>query len=158
MRIQLIAPGTRMPAWLKTGFDEYAKRMPADCALQLQELALANRPKKYSAAAAERAKQDEGERILQKAGAAATLIALDERGKSWSSRQLAQQLQAWRLEGDVAIVIGGPDGLSNEVKQQARSLWSLSPLTLPHYLVRPIVAEALYRAWSLQAGHPYHRD
>ncbi len=154
MKLRLIAVGQKMPDWVKTGFDEYARRLPRHLALQLIELPLGQRGRKGAAPAA---RAEEGEAILSQVGRA-SLVALDERGKAWSTAQLADQLAKWQQQGDdVALVVGGPDGLAPSVLQQARQKWSLSPLTLPHPLVRVVLAEQLYRAWTILSGHPYHR-
>ncbi len=155
MRIHLIAVGCKPPAWVAAGFQEYARRLPRECALALTEVVPVPRRK---GVAAERARREEGRRLLQAVPTGAHLIALDERGAAWSTRELARRLERWRLEGrPVALLVGGADGLDGTCLERAETCWSLSPLTLPHYLVRVLVAEQLYRAWSLGAGHPYHR-
>lgn len=157
MKLVVIAVGHRMPAWVAAGFDEYAKRMPREMALQLKEL----KPAQRSASSGDVARwlQAEGERIDDAVPEGALRIVLDERGRSFPTRTLAERLGRWRGEGrDLAFIIGGADGLAETVKAGAGLLWSLSPLTLPHGLVRVILAEQLYRAASLLAGHPYHRD
>ena len=155
MRIHLIAVGTKMPAWVTQGFEEYARRLPADCALQLVEIAAGKRGKNADIA---RITRDEGERTLAAIPKGARVVALDVKGRSWSTGQLSQQLDGWRHEGrDIALLVGGPEGLAAECLAHAEQCWSLSPLTLPHPLVRIVVAEQLYRAWSILHGHPYHR-
>ncbi|HHH48672.1 MAG TPA: 23S rRNA (pseudouridine(1915)-N(3))-methyltransferase RlmH [Gammaproteobacteria bacterium] len=155
MRIHLIAVGTRMPAWVTQGFEEYARRLPADCALQLVEIAAGKRGKNADIA---RITRDEGERTLAAIPKGARVVALDVKGRSWSTGQLSQQLDGWRHGGrDIALLVGGPEGLAAECLARAEQCWSLSPLTLPHPLVRIVVAEQLYRAWSILNGHPYHR-
>ncbi len=155
MRIHLIAVGTRMPAWVTQGFEEYARRLPADCALQLVEIAAGKRGKNADIA---RITRDEGERTLAAIPKGARVVALDVKGRSWSTGQLSQQLDGWRHKGrDIALLVGGPEGLAAECLARAEQCWSLSPLTLPHPLVRIVVAEQLYRAWSILNGHPYHR-
>jgi len=147
-----------MPDWVVAGYEEYARRMPPECALELIELPVAQRPKKPSAADLDKAKAEEAEKILSRIPDGSLVIALDERGKPWKTTELANELNDWRQSGqDVALLVGGPDGLDRSVKQRADKLWSLSPLTLPHALVRPLLAEALYRAWTVTQGHPYHR-
>lgn len=151
MRIRLLGVGTRMPAWAREGFHEYAKRLPRDNRLELVEIPLGDRRKG--------AKAEEGRRMLSAVGEHDTLIALDQRGELWTTRELATHLEAWRAQGgDVALFVGGPDGLDATCLERAHETWSLSPLTFPHYLVRVLVAEQIYRAWSVLAGHPYHRD
>ena len=144
-----------MPAWVAGGFAEYRKRLSRDLPLELVELALGARGKGRDA---QRAIADEGAAVLAAIPKDAHVVALDGRGKPWSSEQLAEELQRWRMGGrDLAILIGGPDGHADAALARADQTWSLGPLTLPHMLVRLLVAEQLYRASSLLAGHPYHR-
>lgn len=144
-----------MPAWVEAGYADYAQRLPRDCALKLTEIPAIKRTKHSVTAQVLR---QEGERLLAAIPAGAYRVVLDERGAAWDTRQLATQLANWRQAGrSVALVIGGPEGLDSAVKTQADTLWSLSPLTLPHPLVRIMVAEQLYRAWSILHNHPYHR-
>ena len=151
MRIRLLGVGTRMPDWVRDGFHEYTKRLPRDNRLELAEIPLGDRRKGAVA--------EEGRRMLRAVGKGDTLIALDERGERWSTRELAGRLERWRAgRADVALLVGGPDGLHQSCLVRAQEIWSLSPLTFPHYLVRVLVAEQIYRAWSIVAGHPYHRD
>jgi 23S rRNA (pseudouridine1915-N3)-methyltransferase len=155
VRIHIIAVGTRMPAWVEQGFKEYSQRLPADCALQLVEIPAGKRGKNADIT---RITRDEGERMLAAIPKGAQVIALEVKGKAWSTEQLAQELDAWRHEGrDVALLVGGPEGLAPECVARAEGKWSLSNLTLPHHLVRIVVAEQLYRAWSILHNHPYHR-
>lgn len=155
MRARLISVGERMPAWVAEGFAEYRKRLSRALPLDLVEIPLGSRGKGRDPA---RAIADEGQAVLGALTRDAHVVALDGRGKPWSSEQLAAQLGAWRMQGrDLAILIGGPDGHAPEVLARAQQTWSLGPLTLPHMLVRLVVAEQLYRACSLLAGHPYHR-
>ncbi len=155
MQIHLIAVGTRMPGWVNDGYAEYARRLPRECSLNLTEIPLAQRSKSQPVA---RAIQEEGRRMQAAVGAGHRVIALDVKGRGWSTQQLADQLKDWMQDGrDVSLLVGGPDGLAENCLQAAAQRWSLSPLTLPHPLVRVILAEQLYRAWSLNAGHPYHR-
>lgn len=155
MQIHLIAVGTRMPGWINDGYSEYARRLPRECRLNLTEIPLAQRSKSQPVS---RAIEDEGKRMQATIGANQRVIALEARGRSWSTEQLAEQLREWMQDGrDVSLLVGGPDGLADNCLQAAGQHWSLSPLTLPHPLVRVILAEQLYRAWSLNAGHPYHR-
>lgn len=156
MRIQLIAAGTRRPAWERDGFHSYAKRLPRECALELLEIPVGKR-----SPAADLAKlvHREGEQMLRAVAKGAMVIALDEHGRSCDTRTLATWLAGWMRSGhDVALLIGGPDGLAPACLLAARTRWSLSPLTLPHGLARIVVAEQIYRAWSVLTGHPYHRD
>ena len=156
MRIHLIAVGQKMPAWVSQGFQEYSKRLPASCALKLVEISPGHRGK---SADIQRAIKSEGDKMVAAIPRGARVIALDERGKSWTTLQLAGQMRAWMGDGrDVALLVGGPDGLSPECKARADQMWSLSALTLPHPLVRVVLAEQLYRGWSVTQGHPYHRQ
>jgi 23S rRNA (pseudouridine1915-N3)-methyltransferase len=154
MRLVLLAAGTKLPAWVGAGFDDYAGRMPPELRLELIEIALGAHGKVEPA----KAMRDEGERMLARLPPRAQLVALEVGGKPWSSEQLARELERWMMEGrDVCFAVGGPTGLAPEVIARAAQRWSLSALTLPHALVRPVVAEALYRAWTIVRGLPYHR-
>jgi 23S rRNA (pseudouridine1915-N3)-methyltransferase len=154
MRARLIAVGDRMPAWVMAGYDEYAKRLSHELPLELVEISTKGRGQREPS----RAIADEGAAMLAAIPKGAHVIALDGRGKPWSSEELAQQLTRWRMLGsDLAFLIGGPDGLANAVLERAQQRWSLGPLTLPHPLVRVVIAEQLYRAVSLLGNHPYHR-
>jgi 23S rRNA (pseudouridine1915-N3)-methyltransferase len=156
VRIQLIAAGTRRPAWEREGFEAYAKRMPRECSLSLVEIAVAKRGANADIA---RLRSREGEHMLDKVAKNARVIALDEKGRSFTTTQLAEQLSNWLASGqDLALLIGGPDGLAAACHDAAQMSWSLSPLTFPHGLARVVVAEQLYRAWTVTTGHPYHRD
>ena len=156
MRIHLIAVGTRMPSWVSEGYQEYAKRLPRECRLQLLEVPLSKRHKSLTAA---QAKQQEGKAMLAALPKDCTVIALDVSGKSWGTEDLARNLDDWLGSGrDVALLVGGPDGLSPTCLDRAERRWSLSALTYPHPLVRIVLAEQLYRAWTLNTGHPYHRS
>ncbi len=155
MQIHLIAVGTRMPGWVDEGYAEYARRLPRECSLKLVEIPLAQRSKSRPVA---RAVSEEGRRMEAAIGAGHRVVALDVEGRGWSTPQLAARLRDWMQDGrNVSLLVGGPDGLADNCLQAAEQRWSLSPLTLPHPLVRVLLAEQLYRAWSLNAGHPYHR-
>lgn len=155
MRINLIAVGTRMPVWVEAGVDEYRKRLPPELSLQIREIPLGKRGKNADIA---RAIAQEGDAMLAAIGARDRVVALEVKGKAWSTEQLAQQLSAWQMGGDdVALLVGGPDGLAPNCQARANERWSLSPLTLPHPLVRVLLAEQLYRAWTINNNHPYHR-
>lgn len=155
MRIQLIAAGTRMPAWVQAGYREYAKRLPHQCRLELHEITIGKRRKQQPPGAAV---DEEGKRMLAAIPTGAAVVALSEDGRPWSTQDLAGRLADWLSDGrDRALLIGGPDGLAGAARQRAELSWSLSPLTLPHGLARVLTAEALYRAWSVLDGHPYHR-
>jgi 23S rRNA (pseudouridine1915-N3)-methyltransferase len=154
VHIHLIAVGTGMPRWVAEGFQEYARRLPRECALRLREVDL---PQRLRGLPPEQGRAAEGERLLAAVPAGAARVALDERGSPWSTAELARRLQGWLGGGrDVALLVGGADGLAPACREGAE-VWSLSPLTLPHMLVRVVVAEQIYRAWSILAGHPYHR-
>ncbi|MDR5891872.1 23S rRNA (pseudouridine(1915)-N(3))-methyltransferase RlmH [Halomonas mongoliensis] len=155
MRVRLLAVGTRMPAWVTQGVEEYRKRLPRDFALEVEEIAPGQRGKN---ADIPRAMAQEAERIRARLRGDEHVVALEVGGKPWSTEQLAEQAEGWRLEGrDVVLLVGGPDGLEAGLSASADQRWSLSPLTLPHPLVRILLAEQLYRAWTLMVGHPYHR-
>lgn len=155
LRIHLVAVGRRMPGWVEAGFGDYSRRLRADVVLQLAEVAPARRGRSYDA---ERAREEESRGILAAVPSGAWVVALDERGESWSSADLARRLGQWgQAASDVALLVGGADGLHQRCLEAARERWSLSRLTLPHALVRVIVAEQIYRAWSLMNNHPYHR-
>ena len=159
MKLRVLAVGNRMPAWVNAGFEEYAKRMPREMALILNEIRPEPREGKTSAGTLKRLLQQEHKRIAAALPAGATCVALDEHGKRFTSLDLAQHLMLWRESGrDLAFVIGGADGMAPELKKDADLLWSLSPLTLPHGLVRVVLAEQLFRAASILGGHPYHRQ
>ena len=147
MRIRLICVGTKMPAWVTTGFQEYAKRLPADCRLELVEIPPGHRGK---GADVQRAIEKESRQILAALGKNERVVALDVEGRQWSTEQLAGTIGEWQMCGqNVALLVGGPDGLSAECLARAQQRWSLSNLTYPHPLVRVILSEQIYRAWSL---------
>ena len=158
MKFHVVAVGHRMPAWIGAGFEEYARRMPRDARLALTEIKPENRGS-GAAPAVERILQAEHKRILGALPADCYKVVLDERGKEFSTRQLASNITRWRETGrDIAFIIGGADGTAAALKREADMLWSLSPLTLPHALVRVVLAEQLYRAMSILNNHPYHRE
>lgn len=155
MKLNLLAVGQKMPQWVTEGYNEYARRMPRECQLLLQEIAPAKRGKSGSV---NQWMQEEGKRIMTALPENDYVVALEVGGRNWSTEQLADQLKNWQASGrDVSLLIGGPDGLSRECQQRADQQWSLSSLTLPHPLVRIVVAEQLYRAWTVLQNHPYHR-
>lgn len=155
MRIHLIAVGNRMPTWVSQGYEEYARRMPSECCLKLIEIPPAKRTK---AADIKRLVRQEGERMLDALPKNARVVALEVTGRQWRTEELAQQLDAWMQDSrDIALLVGGPEGLAPACREQAERSWSLSPLTLPHPLVRIIVAEQLYRATTILKHHPYHK-
>lgn len=156
MKLYIVAVGTRMPDWVEQGYQEFAKRMPRELSLHLLEVKAEPRTTGKSVEAMMAA---ESQRIQAALPARCRKVILDERGADLSTRQLAQRLSAWMDQGDdVALIIGGPDGLAPELKQSADEGLRLSSLTLPHALVRVLLAEQLYRAVSLLKNHPYHRD
>ncbi|MFZ5508624.1 MAG: 23S rRNA (pseudouridine(1915)-N(3))-methyltransferase RlmH [Pseudomonadota bacterium] len=156
MRLLVIAVGTRMPDWIDAGFHEFAKRMPRELPLQLVEVKPEPRAGNKNVEALLGA---EGARIRAALPARVHTVALDEHGDDITTQQLAQRLKHWMSEGgDVAFLIGGPDGLAPELKAAAAETLRLSSLTLPHALVRVLLAEQLYRAASILKGHPYHRE
>ena len=156
MRISIVTIGTRMPSWVEEGVAEYSRRLPRELGLEWKALPLAQRGKSSSP---DQLREREGEQILKSIPAGDRVIALDVRGKSLSTPQLAKQLADWQMSGDnYSLLIGGPDGLSEACLQRAERRWSLSDLTLPHPLVRILLAEQLYRAWTITVNHPYHRE
>lgn len=155
MRIDLIAVGQKLPAWVYQACDDYIKRFPRELVFRITEIPLVKRGKN---ADIKRICRDEGKKLLTAAAQGSMLVALDANGKQLTTEQLASTLQAWMQSGrDITLFIGGPDGLSDEILQRAEQRLSLSKMTFPHALVRIIVAEQLYRAWSVINHHPYHR-
>jgi len=156
MRLRVIAVGTRMPAWVDAGFEDYARRLKGPLAIELRELPAARRA---AGAPPARVLAEEATRIEAALGPRDYLVALDERGREFTTQELATWLEERRRSGqDLACVIGGADGLDPRILKRAPCRWSLSRLTLPHGLVRVVLVEQLYRASTLLAGHPYHRD
>ncbi len=155
MQLHLIAVGSRMPGWVDLGYSEYAKRLPPECGLTLHEIPAGKRGKN---ADIRRLTRQEGDKMAAAIPKGARVVALEVGGKAWSTEQLAARLDGWLGDGrDVALLVGGPEGLEPALSASADERWSLSPLTLPHPLVRIVLAEQLYRAWSILKGHPYHR-
>lgn len=155
MRLQIIAIGTKMPKWTEMAFSEYAKRFSREFPLTLTEIPMPKRPRSDSV---ERYIMEEGTAILNAIPEKSITIALDERGKLWKTEELAKQISNFQANtSQLNFLIGGPDGLSKTCLDKAHVHWSLSPLTLPHPLVRVILAEQLYRAISILNNHPYHR-
>lgn len=155
MQLIIAAVGHKMPAWIETGFTEYAKRMPPECRIQLKEIKPVERSGSKTAATAMALERTRIEAVIPKG---ARIVALDEHGKDVTTMQLSQLLMQWQQDGgDVTFVIGGADGLEAEFKKQADMLIRISSLTLPHGMVRVLLAEQLYRAWSITQNHPYHR-
>ncbi|RKF12759.1 23S rRNA (pseudouridine(1915)-N(3))-methyltransferase RlmH [Alginatibacterium sediminis] len=156
MKIQLLAVGHKMPAWVEQGYQEYARRFPKDMPLELVEISAGKRGKN---ADIRRILEKEGEATLAAIPKGNRIVTLEVTGKAWTTEQLAKNMDAWKMDGrDVSLLIGGPEGLAPACIQASEQRWSLSALTLPHPMVRVIVAEGLYRAWSVTANHPYHRE
>lgn len=156
MQLKLLAFGKKMPAWVNTAFQEFQKRLSPYCTLSLQEL---DTPKRTKNTSIEKLKQQEAELVKAHLPAKALIVALDEKGRQWSSVKLAAQLQRWQDESlDVCFLIGGPDGFDAGIIETADVHWSLGELVYPHALVRVIVAEQLYRGFCINHQHPYHRS
>ena len=155
MRIHLVAVGHRRTEWERDGYREYARRMPPELSIELREIPPSKRSSRGSTG---RRVDDEGRRLLAAVPDGARVVALDERGAAWTTAALADRIGRWMHEGrDLALLIGGADGLAPACIAAAEHRWSLSPLTLPHGLVRIVVAEQIYRAWTILRRHPYHR-
>ncbi|MCC7327060.1 MAG: 23S rRNA (pseudouridine(1915)-N(3))-methyltransferase RlmH [Burkholderiales bacterium] len=155
MKLRIVALGHRMPAWVSAGYDDYARRMPREFAIELVELKPAARSGGKTMAQALAA---EAVRI-RSACSGCRMLALDERGAAWTTRALAKRIGQWHAEGaDIAFVIGSADGLDPSIKREALATIALSAMTLPHGLARVLLAEQLYRAVTVNSGHPYHRD
>ncbi len=155
MQIHLIAVGCKMPQWVDQAYGEYARRMPRHCTLNLIEITAGKRSKSADVA---RINREEGERLLQAIPDGSRVIALERTGKEKSTERLSGNMEKWLAGGqDVALLVGGPEGLSEACLERADEVWSLSKMTLAHPLVRVVLAEQLYRAWSIVANLPYHR-
>ncbi len=156
MKILIVAVGTRVPRWVDEGCRDYTRRLRGGWSLELVEVPSAPR---RARSPTPRMVEEEGDRLLAALPARATVVALDEKGVALTSAGLAKRLAGWRGDGaPLALMIGGPDGLSPRCLARATLRWSLSPLTMPHALVRVVVAEQIYRAWSILHRHPYHRE
>lgn len=155
MQLMVAGIGQRMPGWVSSGWDEYARRMPRELPLELKEIPLQKRGRNADVS---KAVKQEGKALLAAVKPGFRIIALDRRGQLWSTEKLAERLQDWMGTGrHCAFLIGGPDGLDKTCLEAADEQWSLGQLTLPHPLVRVILAEQLYRAWTITQNHPYHR-
>ena len=155
MRLVIVAVGQRVPDWAQTAWDDYAKRFPHELKVELKAVKTEPRGSKTI----EQLYAAERKRIEEAIPKGARIVALDERGTSLRTTALAERLKEWQLGGgDVALIIGGPDGLDPEFRQAAHERVRLSDLTLPHAMVRVLLIEQLYRAWSINANHPYHRE
>ena len=156
MKISIVAVGTKMPAWVTQAVEEYGRRMPRELKLQWREIPLARRAQ---GASAEQLREREGEQLLKAVPAGDAVVALDVLGKRISTAKLARKLEDWQMSGlNYSLLVGGPDGLSPRCLDRAGARWSLSDLTLPHPMVRVLLAEQLYRAWTITVNHPYHRE
>ena len=154
MRLRVLAIGQKMPAWVDQGVEEYARRMPREISVEWLDIP----PAKRGSATREQYRVQEAEAIEAKLSGKDYVVALDICGKAVSTELIAERFDQWQMQGEqISIVIGGPDGLHPNILKGAKERWSLGQITLPHPLVRVILAEQLYRAWSVQAGHPYHR-
>jgi len=155
MKIRILTITHKSPTWIQEGYEDYAKRLPPTCALEVVEIPA---EKRTAHADLKRLTEREGEKMLAAIKPNHRVIALEVKGKLWSTEQLAEQLSNWQQEGrNIDLLVGGPEGLSFLCLQKAEQSWSLSPLTFPHILVRLLVAEQIYRAWSILNQHPYHR-
>ncbi|GMR05643.1 MAG: 23S rRNA (pseudouridine(1915)-N(3))-methyltransferase RlmH [Gammaproteobacteria bacterium] len=155
MQIHLIAVGRKMPHWVDQAYSEYARRMPRHCSMKLIEI---NAGKRSKSADVARINREEGERLLQAIPNGSLVIAMERSGKEKNTEQLVLSMEKWLLGGqDVSLLIGGPEGLSQACIERADECWSLSKMTFAHPLVRVVLAEQLYRAWSIIANLPYHR-
>ena len=155
MKFHLQAIGTKMPSWVNEGFQQYSKRLQAEITLHLKEIPAEKRPQNY---AVQSTMQKEGAKLLQGVKKTDYVIALDVKGKALSTENLATRLEDLSMHhGNVYCWVGGPDGLSKDALSRANEKWSLSALTLPHPLVRIVLAEQIYRAWTVMKGHPYHK-
>ena len=155
MIIHVIAVGTKMPTWVNQGVDEYVRRMPNECQIKFVELPLGQRVKSKNI---KQAMQQEEKSILEAIPSNAYVIAMEVKAKIWSTEKLSEKMQDWMSLGkDIALLIGGPDGMTQTCISKANEKWSLSSLTLPHPIVRIVVAEQLYRALMIIKKHPYHK-
>lgn len=155
MQLRVAAVGQRMPAWVNEAWTEYARRMPPSLPLSLREISLAKRSKN---ADIKRLTSLESKALYEAMPKRSRVIALDIQGRAWSTGKLANRLEQWMGDGrDVGFMIGGPEGIDDQVLRKADERWSLGPLTLPHPLVRVVLVEQLYRAWTITQNHPYHR-
>ena len=156
MKIKLLAVGTKMPDWVNQGFIEYSKRLPRELSFEVIEIPLAIRSKNSDIS---RAIEKESSAILAQLNSNDHVIALEVEGLNWSTEKLATHMESWLMNGqNICLLVGGPDGLSDACRARANQQWSLSALTLPHPIVRVLLAEQIYRAWSVTQNHPYHRS
>lgn len=156
MKFNIIAVGQKMPHWVNEAFADYQKRMPRDKAIMLHEVAVAARKNNKDIQKLQNLEWQAQQKHLPAQG---VVIALDEKGKQWTTQQWSEQLARWMLEtSHVSFLLGGPDGLSQAAKQQANQLISLGKMTMPHCLARVVLVEQIYRAYTLYQNHPYHRE
>ena len=155
MRFNILAVGEKSPSWIEAGVNQYLSRMPRECKVEIKTIAAIKRSKNITI---EQTKEHEQEVLIKHTPTNSFRIALDERGESWSTKYLAEQFQQWmQFVPCVTLYIGGPDGFTQKFLEQSDKVWSLSSLTMPHLLVRIMLVEQLYRAWTITQGHPYHR-
>ncbi|WLD59001.1 23S rRNA (pseudouridine(1915)-N(3))-methyltransferase RlmH [Salinispirillum sp. LH 10-3-1] len=154
MKLRIHSVAGKMPAWVQAGVDEYVKRLPRELAPEWVDLPLAKRARNVKTLDVVAQETDRLLRSVREDH----VVLLDISGKNWSTEELAESMTSWQREGrDVSLVVGGPDGVDDRLRQRAQQRWSLSRLTLPHPLVRVLLAEQLYRGWTVQQGHPYHK-
>lgn len=155
MNIEIVAVGTKEPDWVTSGVKEYQKRLPRDWQINIREL---NVSKRHKGEPAEKHISDEGKRMMSMLNTDGRIIAMDSRGSNWSTLELSKKFEAWQYDyKQVQFLVGGPDGLSEECLSTAHESWALSRLTFPHFIVRILLAEQIYRAWSVLNNHPYHK-
>ena len=155
MKIHLLAIGSKMPDWVSKGYTEYASRLTGNVQLLLHEIPAEKRTKNSDI---KTLCKKESAKLLAAIPKGCRVVALDVLGQSWSTEKLASQMENWMMSGqDVALLVGGPEGMTRECVDRADQVWSLSSLTFPHPLVRVLLSEQLYRAWSITENHPYHR-
>ncbi|MBL4622690.1 MAG: 23S rRNA (pseudouridine(1915)-N(3))-methyltransferase RlmH [Immundisolibacteraceae bacterium] len=155
MQLEIVAVGKKMPGWVDVAFADYQRRFPRNLPVKLQALEASRRTATVNQ---ERGRQVESEQLIAAVASGSRIICLDQGGKSWSTAQVSSQLADWMQDGrSVSLLIGGADGMTEQCLQQADQCWSLSPLTLPHPMVRVILIEQLYRGWSMLQNMPYHR-
>jgi len=156
LQLQIIAVGQKIPAWAENACADYLKRMPRELKIGVTSIASAHRK---GGGSIEQFKRQEASQIMKKMPRGSFSIALDERGKQWSSKEWSQQLESWMREHPrVNLIIGGPDGLTDECREACSQTIALGTMTMPHALVRVVLIEQIYRAWTLLNGHPYHRE
>lgn len=155
LNIELLAAGTKPPAWIASGIQEYQKRLPRDWQFNIKEIPVTRRQKGEPV---DKAIKQEGQRMMSALSPGSVVVTMDRNGQNWSTEQLAENIQEWQREsGKLQLLIGGPDGLAQECLDRANRSWSLSKLTFPHFMVRLLLAEQVYRAWSVINRHPYHK-